>query len=287
MNANAFAFLQQAMTADGGWGYSLDQASSVEATAAVALAAQDDLADADLERSAVAWLRAAQHADGGWGMNKDDIESIWTTGWGVLALTSTGSAEDAVARGAVWLARMPALRVTDDELQEEFRRKLAVDPNLSGWPWLPDEASWIEPTALILLALAAAPVQGIAARSAEAARFIADRRCQGGGWNFGNPVMLGGNLPPRAHPTAWALLALNRVAPDLIRSEDLAALRTEAGRDGGSSALALALLALRTLGEDDPALASRLAGRQAAGGGWDGNPYHTALALLAGRGRLL
>lgn len=285
MDTAALAFLEKTQQADGGWSYAPRQAATVEATAAVALATHGEPIAAAVNRAAMAWLVATQHEDGGWGMSRNDAESAWPTAWAVLALHRADAA--AAERGSQWLAQVPVIRITGDELQAEFRRKLAVDPNLHGWPWLAGEASWIEPTALALLALAAVGGRRATERMAEAARFIADRRCRDGGWNFGNPIMLGGVLPARAHPTAWALLALAAVAPGLIRPADITALRAEAAREGSSSALALALLALHTLGETDLALAGRLAGRRAADGGWDTNPYHTALALLADRGRLI
>jgi hypothetical protein len=287
MASNAFDFLAAARGDDGGWGYEPAGAGVTEVTAAVALAGRGQPAGQSLADAAWAWLRRTQHADGGWGLGAADPQSGWPTAWAALALAA-GAADDraAVARGQAWLAGVRVLRITGDELQAEFRRRLAVDPNLNGWPWWPEEAGWIEPTALTLLALADSPALVPAGRLAEAARYLADRRCQGGGWNFGNPVMLGGNLPPRAHPTAWALLALDRVAPELIRDEDWRTLTGEARHDGGSSALALALLTLRRRGQDDAELAGRLAARQGPDGGWDANPYHTALALLAQHGKL-
>ena len=53
--------------------------------------------------------------------------------------------------------------------------------------------------------------------------------------------------------------------------------------DGGTLALAWGLLALRTLGEDDAA-AARLALLRDGDGGWNSNPYHTAVAMMAERG---
>jgi hypothetical protein len=205
----------------------------------------------------------------------------------VLTLALCGVAGDLGERGVIWLLGVKTLRFTDDKLQREMQQKLAIDPTLRGWPWLPGEATWIEPTALALLALGAVPrTSAIQARLDEAVRYIEDRRCRGGGWNFGNPVMLGGNLPPRAHPTAWALLALAKLAPAAVRPEDVAALRAEVGRDGGASALAWGLLALRALGQDDADAAGRLTALQGPGGGWNDNPYHTAVALMAIRGHL-
>ena len=98
--------------------------------------------------------------------------------------------------------------------------------------------------------------------------------------------MLGAHLPPRAHATAWVLLALARLAPAAITPQDSAALRADMNGDGGALALGWGVLALRALGQDDAGAAERLAGLQGTDGGWNGNPYHTAVAILAGRGRL-
>ena len=286
MVASAQAFLLATQNPDSGWGYAAGQASTVEATAASVLALRDESAGNLARRASLAWLGAAQHADGGWGLGAGDPESGWSTAWGVLALTDDGAAADAMRRGATWLVSVKTLGLEGDGLQRVMREKFAIDPNLHGWPWLPDEAGWVEPTSLAMLALTAPSVTSAAQeRLDEGTRYLVDRRCHGGGWNFGNPVMLGGQLPPRAHPTAWALLALTRVAPDVIRPEDLAALRGEMRRDGGALALAWGLLALRVLGQDDAEAANRLRAQQQADGSWNSNPFHTAVALLAERGR--
>jgi hypothetical protein len=286
MVASAPDFLLATQTPDGGWGYAAGESSTVEATAATVLALRARATGDSARRASLTWLSAAQHPDGGWGLGTDDPESGWPTAWGVLALTEDEAAADAVRRGATWLMAVTTLRVEGDGLQREVREKFAIDPNLRGWPWLPGEASWVEPTSLAMLALTAPSVtSGAQKRLDEGARYLVDRRCHGGGWNFGNPVMLGGQLPPRAHPTAWALLALARVAPDVIRPEDLAALRVEMRRDGGALALAWGLLTLRVLGQDDAEVADWLNAQQRADGSWNGNPFHTAVALLAERGR--
>ncbi|MCX6032323.1 MAG: hypothetical protein NT169_23890 [Chloroflexi bacterium] len=287
MVASASAFLLASQNPDSGWGYAAGQASIVEATATSVLALRDELTGDSARRASLAWLGAVQHADGGWGLGASDPQSGWPTAWGVLALAQDEAAADAVHRGAAWLLAVKTLRLEGDGLQREVREKFAIDPNLRGWPWLPGEASWVEPTSLAMLALTASSATAAAQeRLAEGARYLVDRRCHGGGWNFGNPVMLGGQLPPRAHPTAWALLALARVARDAIQPEDLAALRAEMRRDGGALALAWGLLALRVLGEDDAEATNRLSAQQRADGSWNGNPFHTAVALLAERGRL-
>ncbi len=286
MTADALSYLIQSQNAGGGWGYAVGDASTVEATAAAALALGGNEAAAGALTRAARWLADAQHRDGGWGISAEDPESGWQTAWAVLALAGTAASEDAARRGAAWLLGVKPQGV-EDAMLAEARAKLAIDASLYGWPWLPDQAAWVEPTALSLLALSALPqAQAPAARLDEALSYLVDRRCTGGGWNFGNPVMLGASLPPRPHPTAWALMALAKLRRDALRPEDVAALRAEMARDGGALALGTGLLALRSLGENAEGVASRLADRQAADGSWNGNPYHTAIAILALRGAL-
>lgn len=277
----AYRFLETTQHPDGGWGYYPDGRAMVEPTGAVLLALADRPESPALAL-ARAWLERAQHPDGGWGLDLRDPESHWCTAWAVLALARLDPGAPAVAQGVRWLLRTPAIRIERDELTVEVRRTLGIDPSLRGWPWRLGEASWVEPTALSLLALyAASAVDGNPERIREAIRYLSDRRCRGGGWNFGNPFMLGAYLPPRPHPTAWVLLALNLLAPQAIQPEDIAALRAEMQRDGGAMALALGLMALEALGDDDPSTRERLIAMQRPDGSWEGSPYITALALRA------
>ncbi len=207
------------------------------------------------------------------------------TAWGILGLARWDPYAPELAQGLRWLIGIPVIRLEGAELTAEVRRTLGIDPALRGWPWRPGEASWAEPTALALLAIhAAAAVEAHRDRVEEAIRYLIDRRCQGGGWNFGNPFMLGAYLPPRPHPTAWVLLALKALAPDVIRPEDGEALRAEMHRDGGAMALALGQIALAALGVEDPEARERLQALQGPDGSWGQNPYITALAALAFRG---
>ncbi len=284
----AQAFLLRTQNDDGGWGYIAGHASNVEATAAVTLALTRAAAESDAARRGVAWLQAGQHGDGGWGLTADDAESGWQTAWAVLALARCGGDEVAVRRGMAWLLAVQPARFEKAEDVRWMKAVLGINPHLLGWPWLPDQAGWVEPTALALLALApraAAPEVG--PRLAEGVRYLQDRRCTGGGWNVGNPVMFSRPLPPRAVPTAWVLLALAAVAPEAIEEGDVRVLRREMLADGGVPALAWGLLALASLaafiapGQEDRMAADRLREEQAADGGWDASPYHTAVALLA------
>jgi len=281
MEISSAPFLLASQNPDGGWGYAPGDASTVEATAAVVMASQGDPTLSGARGAALRWLRGAQHRDGGWGLQAGDDQSGWQTAWSVLALHKSGGDEDAVARAIGWLLAVDTLKLDEDAMQKTDR-VLGLDFSLRGWPWLPNQAAWIEPTAFALLALATAPATTeLTRRVEEGVTYLVQRRCLGGGWSVGNPLMLGQALPARAHPTAWALLALARMAPGRILPEDLSALRSEMDSDSGAPALALGALALHASGKDTAGPLLRLQEIQQPDGSWDGNPFHTALAVLA------
>ena len=292
MANTATSFLTNTQNPDGGWGYGLGQGSNVEATAAVAVAAvalasAGDPAMAALHGDAVAWLHAAQNADGGWGFARDDPQSGWMTAWAVLALARASGATEAVDRGAAWLLRTQALdsgaSASAAELQQS-KTLHGMDLTLRAWPWLPGQASFVEPSSMALWALTGVPSSpAIRARVDQVVRYLVDRRCQPAGWNVGNPMMFSRSFPPRACPTAWTLLALAKAAPEAIRPADIDALRADMRVDGGALALAWGLCALHALGQEDAEARTRLAALQQPDGGWNGSPYTTAVALMAGK----
>lgn len=284
----AVTFLLLAQDATGGWGFLPGDTAAVEPTAAALLALRDAATAEAAREQGLAWLHAAQHRDGGWGFSAADGQSGWTTASGLLALAAY-KLQAASARAAVdWLLDEEVLDFRLDDIQQ-MNAALGVDLALRGWPWLPGMASFVEPTAWAMLALAAAggaTEDRAAPRLTEGARYLADRRCRPGGWNVGNPVMFSRALPPRAQSTAWSLLALQRTAPERIVPEDVEALAGEMHSEGSASALAWGLIALRAMGQTDARAADRLAALQRGDGSWDGSPYLTALALLSESGGL-
>jgi hypothetical protein len=81
------------------------------------------------------------------------------------------------------------------------------DTNIPGWPWVDQTHSWVEPTAMAILALqkfgrASHP------RVAQGKWMLLDRMIPSGGWNYGNSFVFQQELRPRPAPTGLALLAL-------------------------------------------------------------------------------
>lgn len=282
MLSNALDFLVNAQTPAGGWGYSPAGGAFIEPTAAVLFALQHAPQAKQALEKAVNWILRFQNPDGGWGICAQDGESGWQTAWAVYALSQLGWAEAEKLRGLQWLLDEEVMQYTDSELLSAGEAVAQIDFSIRGWPWLPGESSWVEPSALTLLALAKnASLTGVPARIDEAVLYLKDRRCHGGGWNVGNPVMFEALLPSRINPTAWAVLALAETSPTDILPEDVQVLHEEMHRDGGAMGFAWGLIVLHKIGEDDSEARSILSSLQGSDGSWGANPYLTASACLA------
>jgi hypothetical protein len=155
------------------------------------------------------------------------------------------------------------------------------DNSLQGWPWIDGTFSWVEPTALAVIALKRHRLlPGAQARIAEGERLLLDRACRVGGWNYGNANALGRQLEPHTPPTALALMALrdHRDSETVRRSQQHLSAHTLDERSG--LALALTRVALGVLDSPAATLAHALA-EQWARSAFLGNLHVTALALYA------
>jgi hypothetical protein len=170
--------------------------------------------------------------------------------------------------------------------------ELGHDMSLRGWSWVLGTHSWVEPTALGVLALR---LRGAGAhpRALEARRLLVDRCLPRGGWNYGNTTAFGAELLPSADATGIALAALagfdhaaeagaaalehaTRRSADYLEREWERGLRTPL-------ALGYALLGLAALGRRPVAAAERVAAtldRQGELGPFD--TAHLGLLLAAG-----
>ena len=276
---NATDFLVHAQNHDGGWGYRLNGMSYVEPTAAVLLALTDPTARArgrDL-------LLALQHADGGWGIAALDAESGWMTALAVRALAEFPEARAVVTRGVQWLLAAEGNRVTEPNARRITQEMYTMDSTLRAWSWQPGDAAWVHPTALAMLALVAAGERDHA-RVREGVHYLYNRACPEGGWNSGNPWMLDKKIPATVQDTAVALLALRaaNVSSDAWQvTKAIEYLQRAVARAQTPAELAWGTYALRDRKVDTSGAIARLNARQSADGGWSGNPFYTATALLA------
>ena len=89
--------------------------------------------------------------------------------------------------------------------------------SIQGWPWVANTHSWVEPTALSLIALQIAGYDKHK-HTRDATRMLMDRQLNQGGWNYGNTIVFGQELRPMPENTGMALNALaGRVTEESIK----------------------------------------------------------------------
>lgn len=222
-------FLLAAQNEDGGWGYFAGKRSWLEPTAYSMLALDgDSRASVALERGWKA-LRSWQLPDGAWRGGPQVLDAHWATALAVTLHVARREFDGPFRRGVDWLLRTMG---SEESLWLWMARWLKMqtiefDPSVHGWPWTPGTSSWVEPTVHALIALKkSAPyyrANEIALRVGITERFLMDRRCVDGGWNYGNRRVLNVDLPSFEESTALALLALRgNPSLDLGRTLELA-----------------------------------------------------------------
>lgn len=235
--------------------------SEAEPTALAALALDDP--------GARVWLIGEQRDDGGFGLLSGSVVNEAATGLAALALPPGPQRERALDR----------LEGSRAELHRSTAA-IPIDADAVGWSWTTGTASWTEPTARALLALRLLRLgsPGIV----DAVALLRDREAVGGGWNYGNRVVLDEALPPFAQTTAVALMGLRGLDPELERRglRRLRALWRE--ESAGGLNLATAAVALRVHGDDDEAgEAESVLERLVAGTGLRGDGVALGWAALA------
>lgn len=214
---------------DGGFGPRQEVHSEPEPTAMGAIALND--------AEARAWLIAHQAEDGSFPLVVGGVRNNAATPLVALALDGAEREAAVDALVAVRAAHLESSSVAP--FDERYR----------GWPWTAGAFGWIEPTARAVLALRILRPEEPEAIS-DGLGVLRDRECVGGGWNYGNRIVLDEPLAPYAQTTAIAMLALQGLRDDLwARGIDRLRGLWRAERAGALS-VALAATALRA--NDDP-----------------------------------
>lgn len=182
-------------------GYDARQAAAAEPTALACLGLLVHGRKPQAERG-LQYLVEAQQADGGVGVRVEEPTPQWPTALAMLAWRRSENPRyrHNLRQGADWLLSLKGETMprTPD---------LGHDTTLVAWPWVAGTHSWVEPTALAVLALKSVGL-GEHSRTREAVRLLADRQIPGGGCNYGNTFCLGQKLLPHLQPSGMALAAL-------------------------------------------------------------------------------
>ena len=187
------------------WGYHAGGPAATEPTALAALALLS-YGHTEAAERALAWLVRVQAAAGCLGPMANVARPCWPTSLATIAWRWAdrelggdryrGRAERAL-QWSLWAKGNVQPR----------NEQMGHDPTLVGWPWVLGTHSWLEPTAMQVVALRVSG-QAQHERGREALRLIVDRQLGTGGWNYGNTSVLGQTLRPHVQPTGWALLAI-------------------------------------------------------------------------------
>ena len=271
----------------GGWGYRRGGPTAVEATAlaALGLIATDreakGNASAHAERAADR-LAGLRRPDGSLGPTSAIPSPGWATPFAMLLWRALGSHEDARRSAAGWLI---AERV--DAPPRSTDGPSGHDTSIPGWPWVEGTHSWVEPTALALLALGRDGADD-RPRVVEGRRVLRDRMLRAGGWNYGNTVVFGHALRPHPAPTGLALLAMAASGADPgAVGPSLAYLRSALPSVRAAASLGWGLLGLRAWGVVPTGSGEWLAeSARAAIGRDDAAPRLGILLLAAGEAGL-
>ena len=182
-----------------------------------------------------------QLADGRVPVVREHAEACWPTSLSVLAWT--GSTQHREAQGGA----VRYLLQTTGAHSRNTGTLVGHDMTLRGWPWVAGTHSWVEPTALSVIALRASGY-GRHDRVEEAERMLLDRQLTHGGWNYGNTIVIGKELHPNVVSTGAALCALvGRVDSESVAAS-LSYLRSNVSQLKTPMSLGWALLGLSAWG---------------------------------------
>ena len=273
------------LSKEGGWGYQGGKQAFIEPTSYAILALLHRAEKHQrLIDSGVNFIKSCQCADGTWGIKPGDGGGTWLVAKAILALYAARQTEAAQKLCQYLLSIKDGYdgRVTA-ELKNMNKKIFRLDITAHGWPYTPGTASWVEPTAYAILALAVCgyPLMG---RQREAIRYLETRKTTTGGWNYGNPYVFDQVFPAFPLPTAAALIALRRagVSPkSQLLQKGLKTLTDKVPRLVSHRSIALTALCLAEFGSKahQEALLNQLCLNKA---GWLSrrDPVVTSLAAL-------
>lgn len=264
-------FLIQSQIPGDGWGYRSDSPQAYPEPTCYSLLALADTSFSVAEP--LEWLANLVNENGQLYLPSDDSPN-WGTSHLIIALSRLDLLPDVRRASIDWLLEWKSQYIESTEV-------VTLDGSLIGWPWISDTFSWVQPTSYAVFALKLVGLREHA-RVKEAEALLFDRVCPGGGWNFGNPIILDRPIDPSLSETAIALFALQDVpeAADEIDS-GLTILEEKLAQYPSALSLALSILCLNIYERPIEQFVDLLLNRQESDGSWRQMPWWTALAVLA------
>ena len=147
-------------------------------------------------------LMSQQLPDGRLCVDSNHPRAFWPTSVAILSWHNSTLCREAQQRAVRFL-----LETTGFHFPRESDAPSLHDSQLKGWPWVGETHSWVEPTALAMIALKVAG-QDHHDRVQEAVRMVLDRQLPHGGWNYGNTLVFGKELHSMPESTGAALAGL-------------------------------------------------------------------------------
>ena len=175
-------------------------------------------------------------------MSRGHEAAFWPTALSVLAWNGAQGHERHSSRAVEFL-----LNTTGNHWKKGPDDPFGHDPSVLGWPWIEGTHSWVEPTALAVIALQVAG-HGQHDRVRQAVRMMLDRQLPHGGWNYGNTMVFGRELHPMPESTGAALVGLAGEVEQRTVARSLDYLQGEVDRLRTPVSLGWALLGLAVWG---------------------------------------
>jgi len=267
----AQSFLIQSQIPGSGWGYRSDSPQAFPEPTCYSLLA---LADTTFSQTdPLEWLVGLVNEGGQLYLPNDDSPN-WGTSHLIIALSRLDLLPEVRLASIDWLLEWKSQYIETTEV-------VTLDGTLIGWPWISDTFSWVQPTSYAIFALKLAGLREHE-RVKEAEALLFDRMCRGGGWNFGNPIILDRQIDPSLSETAIALFALQDV-PEATGEIDqgLSLLENELPNYPTALALSLGILCLQLYERSIERYVDMRLARQEADGSWRQMAWWTALGALA------
>ena len=192
---------------------------------------------------ALSRFSAEQLDDGRVCISPKHTDAFWPTSLAILAWHGSAGFTDSRSRAVNFL-----LNISGKHYERKPDSASAHDTSIRGWPWIENTHSWVEPTALALVALRTSGHEKHP-RTIEAKNMLMDRQLILGGWNYGNTSVFGKELNPMPGPTGIALQALIELVPKEQIEKSLIYLKTEAKKLYTPFALGWSLLGLSAWNE--------------------------------------